>query len=285
MLQQMEFICTIDITMSDTAWYSDVVQPEATYLERMYPVESLAGILPVLSLRHQCAAPLFEAKPNLWIMQQIARRLGDEVYESFDFTIEEYVEHQLSLNPAARQMLEEKGVYFESATPKYGSSFAGPLKTKSGKIEIFSEKYAENGLDPLPVYAPPAAAPPGRYRLLVGRHAWFTHGTTQNNPFLHDLMPENTLWLHTQEAARLGLQDGRMVRVTSPVGEETLKLEVTEKIRPDCVYLAHGFGVLSRGLTNIYGKGGCDAALIEDKVCPISGNAAMHETFVEISPA
>jgi thiosulfate reductase/polysulfide reductase chain A len=284
-MEQMEFICTIDITMSDTAWYSDVVLPEATYLERMDPVESLAGILPVLSLRHQCVAPLFEAKPNLWIMQQIAKRLGEEAHASFDFTIEEYVEHQLSLNPAARQMLEEKGVFYETATPKYGSTAGKPLKTKSGKIEIFSEKYAEKGLDPLPVYAAPVAPAPGTYRLLVGRHAYFTHGTTQNNPFLHDLMPENTLWLNTEEAQRLGLKDGRMVRVKSPVGAQTLKLEVTEKIRPDCVYMAHGFGVLSRGLTNIYGKGACDAVLIEDKVCPISGNAAMHETFVEIHPA
>ncbi|MBE0599674.1 MAG: molybdopterin-dependent oxidoreductase [Desulfuromonadales bacterium] len=285
MMEQMEFICTIDITMSDTAWYSDVVLPEATYLERMDPVESLPGILPVLSLRYQCAEPLFESKPNLWIMQQIAKRLDEEVFESFDYTIEEFVDHQLSNNPAAKQMLEEKGVYYESPTPVYRSSYGKPLRTKSGKIEIYSEKYAENGLDPLPVYTAPEAPPAGRYRLLVGRHAYFTHGTTQNNPWLHDLMPENTLWLNTQEAKKLGLKHGRMVQVKSPVGVQTLKLEVTEKIRPDCVYMAHGFGVLSRGLTNIYGKGACDAALIEDKACPISGNAAMHETFVEISPA
>jgi thiosulfate reductase/polysulfide reductase chain A len=49
--------------------------------------------------------------------------------------------------------------------------------------------------------------------------------------------------------------------------------------------MAHGFGVLSRGQSNIFGKGGSDAALIEEKVCPISGNVAMHETFVEITPA
>jgi len=75
------------------------------------------------------------------------------------------------------------------------------------------------------------------------------------------------------------------VKVKSTVGEETLKLEVTPKIRPDSVYMAHGFGVLSKAQTNIYGKGGCDAALIEEKYCPISGNVAMHETFVEILPA
>jgi len=98
-------------------------------------------------------------------------------------------------------------------------------------------------------------------------------------------MPDNTLWLHPQEASRNGLSDGQMVLVKSPVGEERLRLEVTEKIRPDTVYMCHGFGVLSKGLTKIYGKGGCDANLLEDRVCPISGNVAMHHTFVEILPA
>ena len=57
--------------------------------------------------------------------------------------------------------------------------------------------------------------PKGKYRLIVGRHAYFTHGTTANNPYLHDIMPENTLWLNTVEAERLGLRNGRMVKVRS----------------------------------------------------------------------
>lgn len=285
MMKQMDFICSIDITMSDTAWLSDVVLPEATYLERMDPVESIPGLLPLLSLRHQVIEPLFEAKPCLWIMQQLAKRMGDEAAEMYDYTIEEFVEHQLSLLPGAREMLDSKGIYYENATPVYGSSFGKPLKTKSGKIEIYSEKYAENGHDPLPVFTAQTTVPQGKYRLLVGRHAYFTHGTTANNPYLHDLMPENTLWLNAGEAKRMGLKHGQRVRVKSPVGEEVLALEATEKIRPDSVYMCHGFGVLSKEQTKIYGKGGCDAALLEDEVCPISGNVAMHHTFVEIFPA
>jgi thiosulfate reductase/polysulfide reductase chain A len=285
MIEQMDFICTIDITMSDTAWYSDVVLPEATYLERQDPLESLGGILPVVAFRQPCIEAMFESKPNLWIMQQIAKRLGDEVYEQFDFTIEEHIHHQVKHNPKILEDLKTTGVYYEKTEPTYGKTLGKRLKTKSGKIEIYSEKYAENGLDPLPVYKTPEAVPAGKYRLLVGRSAYFTHGTTNNNPYLHDLMPENTLWLNVEEARKRGLRNGQMVHVKSAVGLETLKLEVTEKIRPDSVYMAHGFGVLSKGLSKLQGKGGCDAALIEEKVCPISGNVAMHETFVEILPA
>jgi thiosulfate reductase/polysulfide reductase chain A len=285
MMEQMDFICTIDITMSDTAWYSDVVLPEATYLERLDPPEAIGGLVPVVAFRQPVIEPMFESKPNLWIMQQIAKRLGDEVYESFDFSMEEYIEHRVKHNPQILKDLREKGVHFVDTAPVYGSTRGKRLRTKSGKIEIYSKRYAQNGLDPLPVYQPPTQAPSDRYRLVVGRHAYFTHGTTTNNPYLHDIMPVNTLWLHPREARRQGLKNGQMVKVRSNVGEEQLALEVTEKIRPDTVYMAHGFGVLSRGLSNTYGKGGCDAALIDEKTCPISGNVAMHETFVEILPA
>ena len=285
LMEQMDFICTIDITMSDTAWYSDVVLPEATYLERQDPLECLGGAVPVVAFRQPCIEAMFESKPNLWIMQQLAKRLGDEIYASFDFTMDEHIHHQVKKNPQILADLKSKGVYYEYTEPQYGRFKGKRLKTRSGKIEIYSEKYAEKGLDPLPVYSSPTQVPSNKYRLLVGRHAYFTHGTTANNPYLHDIMPENTLWLNPAEASKLNLSNGQLVKVKSPVGEEQLKLEVTEKIRPDSVYMAHGFGVLSRGLSNIHGKGGSDAALIDDKVCPISGNVAMHETFVEISPA
>ena len=34
----MDFIATIDIIMNDTSWFSDVVLPEASYLERYDPL-------------------------------------------------------------------------------------------------------------------------------------------------------------------------------------------------------------------------------------------------------
>ena len=285
MMDQMEFICTIDITMSDTAWYSDVVLPEATYLERLDPIHVLSGPVPEAVMRNPCIDPLFEARPNLWIMQQLARRLGDEPAESFAFTMEEFIANQANGHPKMLEELKTRGVYRQSEVPAYGASQGKRFTTRSGKIEIYSEKYAAEGLDPLPVYRAPEAPQRGRYRLLLGRTAYFTHGTTQNNPFLHDLMAENVLWLHPGEASRLGLRDGNRVRVRSSVGEERLALKVTEKIRPDCVYMDHGFGVISKGLSRIYGRGASDAALLEDRMEPISGNVAMHQTFVEILPA
>jgi len=285
MMKQMDFICTIDICMSDTAWLSDVVLPEATYLERQDPLESLSGVVPVVAFRQPCVEAMFESKPCLWIMQNLAKRLGSEIAETFDFTMDEHIHHQVSKNPQILKDLKKKGVYYLKVEPSYGLTQGKRLKTKSGKIELYSENYASKGLDPMPVFRPHAEVPPGKFRLLVGRNAYFTHGTTANNAFLHELMPENSLWLNPQAAQKLGLRNGQPVKVKSAVGEGVLRLEVTDKIRPDCVYMAHGFGVLSKGQSLIYGRGACDAALIEDALEPISGNVAMHQTFVDVSPA
>ncbi|MBZ5665615.1 MAG: molybdopterin-dependent oxidoreductase, partial [Acidobacteriia bacterium] len=42
MIEQMEFVGVVDIQMSDTAWYADVIFPESTYLERLDPVEAIS---------------------------------------------------------------------------------------------------------------------------------------------------------------------------------------------------------------------------------------------------
>ena len=72
------------------------------------------------------------------------------------------------------------------------------------------------------------------------------------------------------------------VKVTSPVGKQWIKAKVTDMTRPDTVYMDTGFGVLSPQLAN-YGKGACIAEVLIDDFDEISGNMAMHETFVTVS--
>ncbi len=38
--EKMDFIATVDIFLNDTAWFSDVVLPEASYLERYDPLHA-----------------------------------------------------------------------------------------------------------------------------------------------------------------------------------------------------------------------------------------------------
>ena len=70
--------------------------------------------------------------------------------------------------------------------------------------------------------------------------------------------------------------------VESPVGTQKLEANVTYKTRPDTVYMHTGFGVLSRDLRNLQGKGACIAAVVEDEMDTLTGNMAMHETIVTV---
>ena len=123
------------------------------------------------------------------------------------------------------------------------------------KIEIYNSRYEDNGIDPMPVYTPPKTMPEDRFRMVVGRNAYITQSATTNNSLLWELEQENDLWIHPDSAAKLAIAHGDMVEVASPAGRGRLKARVTGKIRPDTVYMDTGFGVLSKGLSKIFGQG------------------------------
>ena len=307
MLKSMEFTCAIDIQMSDTAWYADVVLPESTYLERWDPAHNYGGAAPIVLFRKQVIKPLFDTKPMKDITVDLAERFLKEddfwtdAWEEDKAYLQEYVgtfknnsmekiiEHQVSGHPGAFKMLMEKGCFYETDKIPYGQTLkeGARLKTKSGKIELASVRYPEAGLHALPVYQKPSQPPEGKYRFVVGRNAQFTQASTQNVPYLLEAYGHytNMLWMHPKSALKQGLNDGDYAIVKSSVGEQKVKVQVTEYTRPDTVYYLHGFGRLSKWLTNIYKVGASDAAILEDYAETISGNALLHETFVEIKKA
>jgi thiosulfate reductase/polysulfide reductase chain A len=284
MLQQMDFVGVIDVQMSDTAWYADVIFPESTYLERTDPVEVLSGITPVVVYRQQVIKPAHDTKTTLEISQGLAKRFGLSQY--FDFTMDQWVAAQVKELPleAPLEHLKKHGVYVAPGFPKYGTTLKADHRfiTKSGKIELFSERLQEANYDPLPVYQSPAQPPPGKFRIITGRRAYFTHANSTNNAWLNQFAPASSLWLNQSAADNLGIADGERVEVASTVGAVRLKAKVTQEIRPDCVFMLHGYGKKSKWQRLVAGTGGSDAELLETAWDKVSGNAALHETFVSV---
>lgn len=284
MLETMDFVCVIDTQMSDTAWFADVVLPESMYLERTDPLHMLPGIWPVVVLRQQVVPPLHDTKPNLEIIQGLARRLGLQEY--FDYTIDEWIAAQAAELPLEDPLgyLRRQGVYSPPEAPFYGKTLAPGYRflTRSGLIELYSQRLLEAGHDPLPVYHSPTPPPPGAFRMVLGRHATHTHASTTNNAWLIEQTPTNHLWIHPAAAAPLGIEDGDTVEVSSAVGTVRLPARLTPEIRPDCVFMLHGFGKKSRQLRLAYNNGACDADLLVTAWDRVSGNAAFHETFVRV---
>jgi thiosulfate reductase/polysulfide reductase chain A len=282
MIKQMDLVVCIDIQPSDTAWMADVMLPEATYLERDDPLHGLPGIWPVIACRQKVIDPLFESKPNLWIMQQLAEKL--DLGEYFDFTLEEMLEEQVDPLPVTLEEIRRLGFYADDRGAVYGKTLNPEyrFRTMSGKIELYATRYEEKGYDPLPVYSPPNAIAGDRFRLVTGRNAYYTHASLQNNIWLHQLCPENMIWIHPRRARSMGIGDGEMVTVKSPVGKVHLRTFLTEGIREDSVFFIHGFGHTSKGLKTAYGVGARDQDLHITSSDEISGNMAFHETWVSI---
>jgi thiosulfate reductase / polysulfide reductase chain A len=281
MIRKLDFMLSVDIVMSDTAWMADLVLPAPTSLERQDPMSAVQGVSAgaCIVTRDPVAPALFESRPVFWIVKELARRL--ELGEFFDFTMEEYRKKQLKDLPDAMAALEKDGVYYVPGK-LYGVYDGKPLKTGSKKIELYSQRYKQAGIDPMPVYHKPREVPANRFRLVVGRNAYITQGSSTNNALLCELAPENTLWIHPRPAGKLGLQPGDSVEVASKAGKGTLKVHITEETRPDTVYMDSGFGVLSKGLSRVYGKGASIVEILEDYNDTISGNMAMHETIVSV---
>lgn len=282
MFDAMEFVVSVDIMMSDTAWMSDLVLPAPTYLERQDPASGLQGSSACACVvqRDPVVQPIFDTKPVFDICKELANRL--ELGEFFDFTIEEYREQQLAELPDAKMALERDGVYY-NPSKVYGIYEGKIYKTLSQKIELFNQRYADMELDPMPVYTPPKEPPKEKFRMVVGRSAVYTHTSTQNNALLHELIPVNTLWMNPAAAERLGLSQGEVVRVQSPAGSGELPVEITPGIREDTVYTLSGFGALSKGLSLVHENGLSMSGILTSGYDEICGNATLHETFVTVT--
>jgi thiosulfate reductase/polysulfide reductase chain A len=286
MMEAMDFIGVIDVQMSDTAWYADVIFPESTYLERTDPMEGMPGIWPAVVFRQQAVKPVHDTRPNLEIMQGLAKRL--ELGDYFDYTIEQWIEAQAQDLPVENPLeyLKKHGV-LAMAEPKYGQTLKPDHRfvTKSGKIELYSERLQESGYDPLPVYKPPTPPPAGQFRMVLGRKAYFTHANQTNNPWLNEFYPVNDLWINPQSARALSIETGDLLEVTSSAGTVKIKALVTDEIRPDCVFMLHGYGKKAKWQKLAFDVGASDAVVLETAWDEVSGNAAFHETFVKVRKA
>ncbi|MCI0442192.1 molybdopterin-dependent oxidoreductase [bacterium] len=285
MFRKMEFVAVIDIQPTDSTMFADVIFPESTYLERTDPVEGFNAPYPFLAVRHQVVPPLHNTLPCLEIMKGIASRIGLESF--FNFSIDQFIAAQLGPMELSAKNFARTGVWTNRTSRNYGTTLNADyrFRTPSGKIELSNERLKRQGLNPLPIYMRPEQPPEGTMRLLPGKQAVYTHAANQNNAWLHELEPENKLWINSAQASKRHIRNDDLVIVRSPVGEVKIRALVTNRIRPDCVHMPHGFGHRNPLLHLASGKGASDQDLIMAKWDRLSGNAALHETFVTVEKA
>ncbi len=276
---KLDFVVTIDTTMNDTAWFSDIVLPEASYLERYDPLSVVGD---AVFIRQPAVDPLGESKSALWMFKELGTRLGLQDY--FQYTDDEdYLRQQLQPLGVTLEEVKAKG-YYRPPTPA-GTSTDFKFDTPSGKIELSSSSLAKSNFPAVPAWQEPPAPLADQFYLLTGKVAYHTQFSTQNNKLLHELFPKNAVWIHTTPAAARGIKDGDEVYVESSAGKVKLAALVTEGIRPDSVYMTPGFGHLSKGTRTSYGEGASDSDLHLTYSDPASGGQALTQTFVKVYKA
>ena len=281
----LDALIVVDMLPSEIVGWADIVLPEATYLERYDDLFAPPFRQPFVALRQPVIPPMYQTKPGWWIAKQVAERLGLGAFYPFE-DVEDYLAQRAQAAGLDIVELARTGVALGKKEPTTIEEGAVPaFDTPSGKIELKSSLLEEAGLSAFPEYTAPEEPGPDQFRLLSGRAAVHTFGRTTNNRELSEVTAENRVWLNTRRATELGIGDGETVVLVNQDGvrSDPVKVEVTQRIRPDCVYLVHGYGHDAKGLRFARGRGASDTRLLSRvKIDPVMGGTGMNVNFVRV---
>ncbi len=228
---------------TDTADYADILLPATTQLEHA-DIHKSYGHLYML-WNEPSIAPLGEALPNTEVFRRLAAKMGfdDPCFRDSDEDMARQVlqsDHP-ALAGITLESLKERG-WMRLNLPESWAPFAdGRFPTPSGKCELYSERMAAAGLDPVPAYTPPAESPQSapelaaKYPLaLLSPPAHHFLNTTFVN-VLKRYEHGPTLEINPVDAQQRGISDGDMVRVWNDRGEFRVPATITDRVKPGLV--------------------------------------------------
>ena len=273
-LKKLEFIIVIDLFMTETARYADVVLPAAFFLER----EEL-GTMPFNLQRR--AVDGGQCWPDWKIWWELAKKMGYGKY----FPWKGFEEAADSLLQSVGLAYAELEKHPEGILPELppGNFLKDGFYTFSGKIEIYSNSLASNGYDALPVYREPMESVQGtpdlakEYPLTLttgARLPMYIHSQHRNIPSLRKLLPEPSLEIHPDTAKECGVKDGDRVVVESPRGKVIIRAQVTDGIMPKVVHIPHGWAEFD-----------CNLLTDHEKRDPVSGFPGLKSALCRVKRA
>uniref|UniRef100_E1TA41 Molybdopterin oxidoreductase n=1 Tax=Burkholderia sp. (strain CCGE1003) TaxID=640512 RepID=E1TA41_BURSG len=237
------FTIVLEHFQTDTADYADLLLPATTQLEHLDVHKSYGHTHVMVNL--PAIPPVGDARPNTEIFRGLARHMAlDEpaLFESDEDVARNAFRWQDSmLDGADWEQLKQAG-WVKLKLPD--APFAeGGFHTPSGKCEFYSERLAQEGLDPLPDYLPPyesaefAPELAARYPLAMisppARN--FLNSTFVNVESLRSTEGEPHLDIHPADAEARGINDGVTVRIFNDRGSMQARARVTDRARQGLV--------------------------------------------------
>jgi anaerobic selenocysteine-containing dehydrogenase len=248
-LRSLDLMVVMDLFMTDTAKFADIVLPATTCLEASV-LHDRGSYSPGVSLTEPVIAPRGECWPDWKFWTELGKMMGYEEYFPWN-NGDEYFEYLLKPTGIVLEQVKNnpKGMGDEPQ-PKDRSYRTNGFRTASKKVEIYSEMMKGLGYDPLPTYREPAEGWITRpelakeYPLILitgTRNKVYHHTQYRNIPSLRKLYPEPMVEINTGTAGELNIRNGEMVTVESPRGSIKLKAHLTDDIHPSIVSIPHGW--------------------------------------------
>ncbi len=260
-LRSLDHLVVIDIFLTETARLADVVLPatawgeaDGTCTNTERRVQRVRAAVP----------PPGEAKPDWWIVAQIARRLG---FEGFDWeSPREVFEELCEVSPIYHGLNWDRvaeGVY----------QWPVPHEGHPGTPRLHEDAFPiGRGVFKLVRYRDPAEVVSEEFPvwLTTGRRLASYHTRTQTGRAegIDFLLPEETLEVHPDDVAAWGLTDGGWAVVTSPRGSVRIRVKATRRSPRGTVFASFAFDDTP---VNVLTGGGYDPVThtAEMKVCPV----------------
>ncbi|MBI2934394.1 MAG: formate dehydrogenase subunit alpha [Chloroflexi bacterium] len=234
-LENLEFLVVQDIFLNPTSRRAHVVLPACSFAEK-------DGTFTNTERRVQrvrkAIDPVGESRPDWWITCQIAKKMGASGFE-FDHPsriMSEMADVTPIYGGISYERLDKGGLQWPCTTPEHeGTPILHTQAFTRGKGKF----------TPL-AYRPPAEQPDREYPMVLttDRSAYQFHtGTmTRRVEGLVELRGEERVEINPEDAGRLNIASGDMVKVTSRRGEVEAKAWVTGASPPGVVSMTFHFG-------------------------------------------
>ena len=256
-LTQLEFVVVVDSFLTDTTDYAHIFLPTTTFLEEEDALVSwghniLGGVNPAID-------PVGESRSDLWIVQQLADRLG--IGDDMAGTPREWL--RKIMGP-----MESEGVTVDALLQRPIRCPVAPLipfadktfPTKSGRFEFITGLDVEQRKDP---------AFPLTLVTNFSKKWLLSQMTEAEHPKLA------TVRVGDDWATGRGIENGQQMRLRSAVGELVVEVQVDPRVGKDMVIMAVGTWIKRGGGANL---------LTEDVMSNFGEMAAYGETRVALEP-
>jgi len=231
-LAMLDHLVVQDIFLTETAKYADVVLPASAWPEKDGTVTNTNRQVQM----GRKAIPLpGEARQDLWIIQEMARRLGlDWRYAGPAEAFEEMRRTMPSLRGISWARLEREDVVTYPCDaedePGHAVIFGDRFPTKSGRGKFVPADIVSP--DELPDGAYPFVLTTGR----LLEH-WHTGAMTRRADVLDALEPEAVAHFAPADLEQLGIAPGETVRVASRRGALTIRARLDGGVQPGLVFI------------------------------------------------